>query len=125
MIFAIVVLGISFIAMTAMVAISLHETEVGHKVIAISARTWCDKALQETLHNMRGILRVATTTKFWTGLFSYIGRKFVEKVWHHPHVKKATKKAVDVVRGKKEIKSTGPVSYYLKDVSEYKKDMPL
>jgi len=125
MIFAIVLLAVSFVAMSAMVIAGLYEIKIGQKIIALPARVWCDKCLHKTLHVTRSIVRVAATKRFWTDLITYIWRKFVEKVWRHPHVQKATKKAVDVVRGKKEIKSNGQVSYYLKDVSEYKKDLPM
>ena len=125
MIFAIVIAAVSFIAIIAMVSVGLYEIKVGHKTIAVSARLWCDRHVQIALHAMRVVAQVASTKKFWTGLVSYIWQKFVEKVWHHPHVKKVVKKSVDVVCGKKEIKPTGTVSYYLKDVSEYKKDMPM
>jgi hypothetical protein len=125
MIFAIVVLAVSLMAMIVMVVAGLYEIKVGRKIIALSARIWCEECLQKTLHTARGVIKVAATKKFWTDLTSYIWRKFVEKVWRHPHVQKVTKKAVDVVRGKKEIKPNGQVSYYLKDVSEYKKDLPL
>ena len=124
MIFAIIILGFSLFAMIAMISGRMYEINAGNKVFLVVTRTWFDKHLQNALRSLMVIVKVASTKKFWTGLSSYTWRKFVEKVWHHPQVKKATKKAVDVVRGKKEIKSNGPVSFYLKDVSDYKNDLP-
>ena len=123
MIPAIIILGVSFLAMVTMLVARLHEVKVGRQVIAIPARVWCDKHVHRARHTVREIAHVAATKKFWTCLAAYSWNVFVDKIWHHPHVEKVTKKAVDVVRGKKEIKSNGPVSFYLKDVAEYKKQV--
>ena len=115
-----VILIISFLAMTAMLVARLYEIKAGRLILAVRARESIEKHTRRGAHAVRDIARVATTKKFWTCLVTFIGHKFVEKVWHNPRVKSVTKKATDVVRGKKEIKSTGPVSFYLKDVSDYK-----
>ena len=106
--------------MAAMFAARSYEMKAGRQVIAVSSRAWAEKQARRSAYVARDVVRTATTKHFWAGLFSYIGRKFVEKVWHHPHLRKMAKKATDVVRGKKEIKSKGPVSFYLKDVSDHK-----
>jgi len=103
-----------------MLGAGLYEMKAGRRVLAVGARVWTEKKVHQSVYVARDVVQVAVTKHFWTGLLSFIGRKFVEKVWHHPHVQTITKKAVDVVKGKKEIKSEGPVSFYLKDVSEYK-----
>ena len=123
MIIALVILIISFLAMATMIWAGLYEIKIGRQVIAVDARKWAEVKVRQSAHAARGVAQVAATKHFWTGLSSFVGRKFVEKVWHHPHVRKVTKKATDVVRGKKEIKSNGPVSFYLKDVSDFKKDL--
>lgn len=118
------ILIISFLAIVAMLGAKFYETKAGRQVVAVGARGWAERQARQSVHVARGVVQVAATKHFWTGLGSFIGRKFVEKVWRHPHVRTVAKKATDVVRGKKEIKSDGPVSFYLKDVSDYKKDLP-
>jgi hypothetical protein len=124
MIIALVILIISFLAITAMLTAKHYEIKSGRQVVAVRARELVEKGVRHGARTARDVAQVAVTKHFWTGLFSFAGRKFIEKVWHHPHVRAVTKKATDVVRGKKEIKSDGPVSFYLKDVSDYKKDLP-
>ena len=124
MIIAFSILAISLLAMAAMLAARLYEIKAGTRIFAVGLREWIEKRARQLFHIVRGMVQVAVTGQFWTGLMSYTWRKFVEKVWHHPHVQNAARKATDVVRGKKEIKSKGPVSFYLKDVSDYKKDLP-
>lgn len=123
MIIAIGILVVSFLAMIAMLAAKLYEIKVGRQVLAVGVRIWAEKQVNNSLQVARGVVQVSVTKHFWTGLMSFICQKFVEKVWRHPHVCNVTKKVVDVVQGKKEIKSKGPVSFYLKDVSDYKKDL--
>jgi Tfp pilus assembly protein PilV len=125
MIIALVILIISFLAMIAMLGAKRYEIKAGRQVIAVGARKWAEKGAHRSVHIAKSVVKVAATKHFWTGLGSFFGRKFVEIVWHHPHVRAITKKAGDVVRGKKEIKSKGPVSFYLKDVSDYKEDLPM
>ena len=120
MIFALVILIISFLAIIAMLVAKRYELKAGRQVLAVRARNWAEDKARQSAHVAKGVVQVAVTKHFWTGLSTFFCRKFVEKVWHHPHVQTVTKKATDVVRGKKEIKSTGPVSFYLKDVSDYK-----
>ncbi len=120
MITAFSILGVSFVAMIAMYTAKMYELKAGRVILAARARGWAEKRVNQSVHTARDVAKVAVTKHFWTGLTTFIGRKFVEKVWHHPRVQTVTKKAGDVVRGKKEIKSTGPVSFYLKDVSDYK-----
>ena len=103
-----------------MIVAKNYEARAGRQILAVGARDWTEKQMRQSAHVARGVVQVAVTKHFWTGLGSFIWRKFMEKVWRHPRVQHVTKKAADVVRGKKEIKSTGPVSFYLKDVSEYK-----
>ena len=123
MIAAIIMLALSFIAMSAMIVARLHEVKVGRQIVAIPARVWCDERVHQARRTVRDIAHVAATKRFWIGLSTYCWKMFVEKVWHHQRVEKVVKKAVDVVQGKKEIKSNGPVSFYLKDVTEYKKQV--
>ena len=120
MITAAVTLVVSFLAMVGMLWAKLHEIKAGRQILAIRARTWVENKVRQTGRTTRDVIQVGATKHFWTGLSSFVGRKFVEKVWHHPRVQGVTKKAADVVRGKKEINSTGPVSFYLKDDSDYK-----
>ena len=107
--------------MTAMIAARLYEIKIGRQVLAVRARCWAEKQARQGMHVARTVAQVAATKHFWTGLSSFVCQKFVDKIWHHPHIRNVAKRATDVVRGKKEIKSTGPVSFYLKDVSDYKK----
>jgi len=125
MIPALVILIVSFLAITAMFVAKRYEIKVGKQVWAIGMRNWIEKQVRQIAHVTRDVLHVATMKHFWTGLSSFFCRQFVEKVWQHPHVCAITKKATDVVRGKKEIKSTGPVSFYLKDVIDHKNNIKL
>ena len=111
--------------MMAMLGARLYEMKVGRQVVAVEARVWVEKKARQSVHVARSVARVATTKHFWTGLSRFVGKKFVEKVWLHPKVRNVAKKAHDVVRGKKEIKSTGPVSFYLKDVIDHKNNIKL
>lgn len=123
MIFAIVTLAVSFLAMIAMLGAKHYEMKAGRQIIAVEARKRVENGVRHVMHVAWGMVQVAVTKRFWTDLLAFICRKFVEKVWRHPHMCAVTKKAVDVVKGKKEIKSKGPVSFYLKDVSDYKKQV--
>jgi hypothetical protein len=123
MIIALVILVISFLAIVAMLWARLYEMKTGRQVVAVGARKWAEERAHQGVHAARGVARVAATKHFWTGLLSFVGRKFVEKVWHHPHVRAVTKKATDVVLGKKEIKSNGPISFYLKDIGDHKNNI--
>lgn len=120
MIIALVVLSVSFLAMIAMLGAKHYELKVGRQVVAVVARKWAEDKVHQSMHVARGVARVAASKHFWTSLSSFIGQKFVDKVWCHPHVQTVTKKMSDVVQGRKEIKSNGPVSFYLKDVSDHK-----
>lgn len=123
MIIALVILIISFLAITTMIAARRYEIKIGRQILAVRARVWAEERARHGVHVAKGVAKVAATKHFWTGLSSFIGRVFVDKVWHHPHMRTVAKKATDVVRGKKEIKSTGPVSFYLKDISDHKKQV--
>ena len=123
MIIALVILILSFLAMTAMIIAKNYEAKAGRQILAVGARDWTEKQMRQSAHVARGVVQVAVTKHFWTGLSSFFWQSFVEKVWRHPRVQNVAKKANDVVRGKKEIKSTGPVSFYLKDVSDYKEQV--
>ena len=106
--------------MVAMIVAKLYEIKAGRQVLAVSMRRHAEKLAHRSLHVTQGVVRVAVTKHFWTGLSTFAGQKFVEKVWWQRHVQSVTKKASDVVRGKREIKSKGPTSFYLKDVTDYK-----
>jgi hypothetical protein len=121
MITALVLLVISFLAMLIMFVARLYEIKAGRQIVAVGVRQWAEKQAYQGVHVARGVAQVAVTKHFWTGLSVFVGRKFIDKVWHHPRVCVMTRKMFDIVKGKKEIKSNGEVSFYLKDVSEYKK----
>ena len=123
MIIALVILAISFLAMIGMLVAKSYELKAGRQVLAVGARTWVEKQARQSAHVAVGVAQVAVTKHFWTGLASFIGQKFSDKVWHHPRVQTVAKKATDLVNGKKEVKSDGPVSFYLKDVSDYKNNI--
>jgi hypothetical protein len=106
--------------MAAMLGARHYEIKAGRQVVAVGARKWAEERVRQGAHVARGVVRVAATKHFWTSLTSFIRRKFTEKIWHHRYARTLAKKASDVVRGKKEIKSKGPVSFYLKDVSDFK-----
>jgi hypothetical protein len=103
-----------------MFGVKHYELKAGRQLLAVRSRTLVEKKMQSCAAVSHGVVQVAVNKHFWTGLSTFFCKKFVEKVWLHPHVRKVTTKATDVVRGKKEIKSTGPISFYLKDVSDHK-----
>jgi hypothetical protein len=123
MIIALVILIISFLAIVAMLGARLYEIKAGRQVVAVEARKRAEELAHQGVRVARGVVRVAATKHFWASLLSFVGRKFVEKVWNHRHVRAVTKKATDVVLGRKEIKSKGPVSFYLKDISDHKNNI--
>ena len=120
MIPALVILIISFVAIITMLVARHHEIKIGRQVLAVKARDWAEKQARQGLHAAKGVAKVAATKHFWTGLSNFVCQIFITKVWQHPRVCVIVKKTADTVRGKKEINSKGPVSFYLKDVSEYK-----
>ena len=109
--------------MSAMVVARFYEIKIGRQVLAVRARECAERHARRGLHLAKSVAQIATTQHFWKGLSKFFCKKFVEKIWHHPHVRHVARKANDVVRGKKEIKSKGPVSFYLKDVSDFKKQV--
>lgn len=121
MIIALVILILSFLAIVAMLGAKHYEVKAGRQLVAVSARKWSEERIRRGGHAARGVARTAFKKHFWTGLSSFVWSKLVDGIWKHPRVQAVTKKATDVVRGKKEIKSTGPVSFYLKDVGDHKK----
>jgi hypothetical protein len=117
---ALVLFSTSCIAMITMLYMKLHEIKIGRYLLFPTLRQRSDLYLKKVWRNVERFFRIIGSGKFWIALTVFLAREFHENVLKHPKVTSTSKKVVNVVKGRKTIKSKGPVSFYLQDVSEYK-----
>ncbi len=117
---AFVLFGFSLVAMVTMLQMKLHEIKIGRYLLFPMLRQRSDIFLKKIWRNTERFFRIVSNRRFWIALIIFLSREFRDNVIRHPKVVRTSKKVIDVVKGKKTIKSKGPVSFYLKDVTEYK-----
>ncbi len=117
---AFILFGVSLVAMLSMLQMKLQEIKIGRYLLFPTLRQRSDIFLKQIWRNTERFFRIISNRRFWFALTVFLAREFRDNVIRHPRVARTSKKVVDVVRGKKTIKSKGPVSFYLKDVTEYK-----
>ena len=120
---AITLFCISSLAMFIMLQMKLHEIKNGRYLLFPTLRQRSDIFLKKVWRNIERFFRIISSRKFWIALTLFLAREFRDNVLKHPKVTSTSKKVVNVVRGRKEIKAKGPVSFYLQDVSEYKNNL--
>ena len=113
-------LVISALAMVIMLYIKLHEHTVGGYHWFPRWREKGDQLIRRAGRAFLRFMRVVVSKKFWLALGHFLYLEFRENVVKHPQVIKARKKAQDFIRGRKTIKSKGPVSFYLGEVTDHK-----
>lgn len=124
MILAVITLSVSVIGIVLMFYIKTHEIKTGGYTFCPGLRATGDIFTHAVLRKSLWILKVITNRKFWFALLKFLAVEFKENVLKHEKVIKITKKVSDVVHGRKKIEKQGKVSFYLQDISEYKKDLP-
>lgn len=121
---AVIILVLSGLSIWIMLYIKMHEAEIGRYHFFPVLRVSADHVARKIFGSIRWAVKVVTSKKFWIALAKFIISEFRENVLENEHVVKTTKKVSDKIRGRKAIKNKGPVSFYLRDVSEYKDDLP-
>ncbi len=113
-------LGISAFGMMLMLYIKMHEAQSGRYHILPTLREAGDRIARKIAGWFRWMGKVVSNRKFWLALGTFLMVEFRENVLKHEAVVKTTKKVSDAVQGRKQINTQGSVSFYLRDVSEYK-----
>jgi nucleoside diphosphate kinase len=124
MTFAVIIFVVSGLSICIMLYIKMHEAEIGRYHFFPVLRASTDHVARKVFGSLRWTVKVVTSKKFWIALVKFIIVEFKENVLENEHVVKTAKKFSNKIRGRKAIKNQGPVSFYLRDVSEYKDDLP-
>ncbi len=118
---AIIALIVSALAIVVMLYVKMHEVEIGRYRFFATLRHSGDHTARQVWAVWKKATRIMANKKFWIALGSFIVAEVKDNIIFNEKVVRFVKKLSNAIRGRKTIKHRGPVSFYLQDVSEYKK----
>lgn len=120
---AVITLGTSCLGIAIMLYIKTHEIKKGEYALFPNIRAAGDHVVRRMVHKGFRFFKIITNRKFWIALGRFLVQEFKDNVLGHEFVVKSVRKIDNTLQGRKTIKPQGKVSFYLQDVSEYKKDL--